>query len=83
MITSSNLVRYWGGLRKKEEGKEENKGGVCIKKISPPSPQVTSTLRFTRQGIRYDDQGRYRCVASNAHTTPASSEYTYITVRRK
>ena len=51
--------------------------------LTPPPPQVTSTLRFTRQGIRYEDQGRYRCVASNTHTTPASSEYTYITVRRK
>ena len=110
VITSSNSVRYWGGWRRREKGKKEKEGGVCITNLTmkysshflnfqatiwgffaspsssftnPPTLQVTSTLRFTRQGIRYEDRGGYRCMASSTHTTPASSEYTYITVRRK
>ena len=34
MMTGSNLVRYWGGLREREEGKKEKEGGVCIKNLT-------------------------------------------------
>lgn len=33
-MTGSNLVRYWGGLREREEGKKEKEGGVCIKNLT-------------------------------------------------
>ena len=44
-------------------------------------PQVTSTLTFGM--IRYEDRGRYWCVAGNTETNPVTSQYADIRVARK
>ena len=43
--------------------------------------QVTSELIFNM--IRYEDRGRYRCVADNIHTNVTTSEYAEIRITRK
>lgn len=42
----------------------------------------TTTLLELRM-VRYEDRGRYRCVANNVHTNSAMSNYTDIRVTRK
>ena len=44
---------------------------------------LQTTTQLVLSMVRYDDRGRYRCIADNMHTNPVLSQYTDIRVTRK